>query len=207
MKTVAIIGNGSITNYSYILPLIKKHSFIIAADGGLNHCVQMQITPSLLIGDFDSVLETTLLQYPDLPSKRFPTDKDKTDLELAIDYAFENKAEKVFLFGALGNRIDHTLMNINLLYKNPGKIYIESEFETIVALKGNETIFCEKGQTLSIIPLNEVTKNVTTLGLKWDLNNFNFNERSYSISNKCLNTSFNITIGEGTLICCLIRKP
>lgn len=207
MKTAAIIGNGPITNYSEILPLIQKHSYIIAVDGGLEHCKYLGLTPSLLIGDLDSVSESTLLHYPHLMTKKYPKDKDKTDLELGIDYSFENNIDKAFLFGVLGNRIDHSLMNINLLYKFPGKLYIESEFETIFAIKGNQTIQCEKGQTLSIIPLNEMTENVTTIGLKWNLNNFNFNDRTYSISNECLSSSFNITIGKGSLICCLIRKP
>ena len=46
----------------------------------------------------------------------YPSDKDKTDLELALDFALTVAAERITVMGALGgSRLDHTLGNVMLL--------------------------------------------------------------------------------------------
>ena len=47
----------------------------------------------------------------------FPSEKDETDLELAIDWAIDQKPRNIYIFGATGGRMDHFLANIQLLQK------------------------------------------------------------------------------------------
>ena len=64
-------------------------STLIAVDSGLDHARSLQLKPDLLIGDLDSI-STSGLQWAsqqEIKVKEFPSDKDKSDFELALDYA------------------------------------------------------------------------------------------------------------------------
>src|SRR5699024_12092564 len=43
--------------------------------------------------------------------------KNETDLELALNKAYEVGAKKIYLFGITGGRLDHALINVQLLYE------------------------------------------------------------------------------------------
>jgi thiamine pyrophosphokinase len=201
--TFALIANGNIQQYETMIPLIKGHSCIIAVDGGIQHCHQMNLTPDMIIGDLDSAREDVLKQYLDVPIRKFPTHKDKTDLELALELIYKPEVEKITLFGALGKRTDHTLSNLHLIRRYPFKVFIESEIEVLFAFEGKIEIPCTPGQTISFIHLGNNTKGVTSKGLKWEMENQNFNKNNFSISNVCLTSFITISIKEGDLLCCL----
>ena len=58
---------------------------LVAVDGGLVHCVDLGVWPSVLLGDLDSA-PPALVEQANLHQVRlltFPADKDATDLELA----------------------------------------------------------------------------------------------------------------------------
>lgn len=91
--------------------------YIIAADSGIDTLENYTklfpfFKPNKIVGDFDSLSNKNILQkYPDIVSK-FPTDKDYSDTELALQEAFEyakkiNKKPFVTLIGGDGGRIDH----------------------------------------------------------------------------------------------------
>lgn len=201
--TIALIANGLIENAASLAPLVKKHSKIIAVDGGLVHCERMGIVPDLILGDLDSAEQKLIDRYPDVPSLRFSANKDETDTELAILEALTFHPEKIVLFGGLGKRIDHTLYNLNLLQRFAFNIEIESEEERIFPLKPKDVIETYPGQTVSLIPLTEPVSNVSSRGLKWELNQAAFNRNFMSISNISIGTSFTISYDQGCLICCL----
>ena len=79
---------------------------VIAADAGYRACQAAEITPDLLLGDFDS-----MDQPPDFPNVlRSPVEKDDTDTMLAVKTALQNECKEVFLYGGTGGaRLDHTL--------------------------------------------------------------------------------------------------
>lgn len=86
--------------------------FIIAADAGYRTCRALGILPDLLLGDFDS-----MDQPEDFPNvHRVPVEKDDTDTMLAVKTALAEGCEEVFLYGGTGgNRLDHTLANLQAL--------------------------------------------------------------------------------------------
>lgn len=200
--SIALIANGNIDNYSIIASKIGAHSRIIAVDGGLNHCLHMGISPEVIIGDLDSTTEKTLAYYAGVKILDFPREKDYTDLELALDYVCMEEQSKVVVYGALGGRLDHTLYNLNLLCRYPGRLYFETENEVVFALDNKTVIPCFVGQTISLLPLGSV-QDVTTRGLKWELHSQVFDKSFMSVSNICLNNSFEVQFSSGQLLCCL----
>ena len=86
MKTALIVGNGEETAKRIIENI--KYDYLICADGGLEKVSNYGIIPDIIIGDFDSVDGNVLKQYESkIPVKKFPSEKDFTDMELAVELA------------------------------------------------------------------------------------------------------------------------
>lgn len=204
-RSVALIANGAMHNFTLMAAVIKTYEWVVAVDGGLRRCKQMGIRPNLIIGDFDSAASGLLAQYADVPTERYPIEKNETDLELAITAANNAGADRIGIFGALEKRTDHALYNLHLMTRFPHKIVIETAIESIFTLTNNNEIKCSPGQLISLIPFGTIAKGVSTKGLKWDLNDTVLDKNCASISNMCLSNSILINIREGELICCLAR--
>jgi thiamine pyrophosphokinase len=202
---VALIANGEIRCYHQTKILLSAFEKIIAIDGGLEHCEKMGVMPSLIVGDLDSVSEQTLKKYPQVPLLKYPQEKDESDLELAIKNLLAQGIQSMVLFGVLGKRVDHLLSTLCLLARYPTNLKIESEEETIFCLQKQNTLQVIPGQTLSLMPLNQVT-GVNTQGLQWELKNAVLNKNFLSLSNICLTNSITINLQSGDLLCCLQKR-
>ena len=80
---------------------IPTSSTLIAVDSGLDHARSMQLKPDLLIGDLDSI-STSGLEWAykqEIEVREFPSDKDKSDFELALDYA-RGVSSRLFVIGS-----------------------------------------------------------------------------------------------------------
>lgn len=202
-SSTALIANGDIHDLDLIRSLIIQFPFIIAVDGGLVHCDRMKVLPNLIVGDFDSIPVEMLKQYQNIPMKRFPTEKNETDLELAVKIAFDRHPSKICLFGVLGKRLDHTISNLNLAGRYPDDIFIYNENELIFFVNDRKTIKCEPNQTISIISWNGKATGVSTQGLKWELNDALFDKDFFSQSNICLKDEAMISCKTGQLLVCI----
>ena len=65
---------------------------------------------------------------------KHPADKDKTDSELAINYAIAKGYKHILLFGVFGSRIDHLLTNIFALD------YLLNNEADVTIIEGNKEI-------------------------------------------------------------------
>lgn len=97
--------------------LYKKdqEEYLIAVDGGLNTIYEMNLVADLAIGDFDSC---DINEYNCYKEKiTYNKIKDESDLELAVIHAFKFNFEKIVIYNATGNRLDHFYASILLLNK------------------------------------------------------------------------------------------
>ena len=166
MKKCYIICASSI--YGYDLTKIKD-GFIIAVDGGYAHLLRANITPNIIIGDFDS-----LGYVPDGTNViSLCTDKDETDTFVAIEYAREQGYKEIDLIGGSGGRIDHTFANISLLL-HYAKLGLRVRFiaeENIVTVIYNDEITFDstmKGY-ISVLACTDVCSGVDITDLKYTL--------------------------------------
>ena len=95
-------------------PRELAEGFVIAADKGLDYALEAGISPEIVAGDFDSAKSA-------VPSGaeiiKFPPEKDYSDAELAAKIALERGFDELRLLCALGGRLDHTIANIQLIYR------------------------------------------------------------------------------------------
>lgn len=203
--STALIANGEINSHTQTKTLLSGFTQLVAVDGGLEHCDKMNITPHMIIGDLDSVSPSLLKKYSKVPTQIYPTQKNESDLELAVQEVFKQGIDSMAMFGVLGKRSDHLLYTLYLLTKYPSQLIIQSENETIFCLQNQNIITASPGQTLSLVPLGVVTE-VVTQGLKWDIQKATMDKTFMSLSNICLGSSFEVRLSSGPLLCFLQTK-
>jgi thiamine pyrophosphokinase len=205
-KRIAILCNGSLDHSPSTKARIQSFSFLAAVDGGTKHCKQLGLKPDLIIGDLDSSSPDVLNHYSHVPCMHFPKDKDETDLELALRELMQPDIAEITVFGALGSRIDHTLANIMLLTRFPGRLFIESPHERLFVIDKHIALACFVGQILSLIPLNGAATGIHTHGLKWNLSHRTLDKHFMGISNEAIESEVRISLEKGDLLCCLNLK-
>ena len=91
--------------------------FIIAADGGSQHCLALNLLPDILIGDLDSTSEPLRRDWEEKGVEiiSHPERKDETDLELALLQAQKQGVAEIHVYGVVGGRLDMTFANRMLL--------------------------------------------------------------------------------------------
>lgn len=202
MNKIAIVANGSHENLQAFLPYFKACDMVIGVDGGLNALNNLGVDPTIILGDYDSVESSLLESYKakDIPCVAFPTRKDATDSELAIDYAIKQDPQVLYLFGMTGKRLDHGLTNIHMLKKIPQdiKACMLDAYNEIYYCKQNFEIEGYKGRNLSIIPIAQQVSGIWTKGLDYPLKDevLNF-EESRGVSNVIVDEKVVITTTSG----------
>ena len=180
---------------------INEGDFIIAADKGYEYAQKLNLKVDLLIGDFDS-----LNQIPnDVEIIKLNPIKDDTDSLDAIKEGIKRGYKSFIIYGALGNRLEHSLANLSLMIylKNQGfagkiidngKIYIVLKDESITLPKRNEGY-------VSVFSISEKSKGVTLKNLKYELNNYELkNDVPLGIDNEYIGLTPEISVSDGMIL-------
>ena len=181
---------------------LQEASWVVAADSGLDQANRLQIRPDLVIGDMDSVTTEALAEAvaAGIKIERHPTDKDATDLELAINAASAAGYQRATIIGGTGGRMAHTIANAMLLIPERD---IELDWLTsharITALRTNQTgaYPVSDGPLLSVLAVGGPATCLST-GLRWPLDGAPLVSGSTrGISNEILGDAATIQITSG----------
>lgn len=208
---VLIVGSGSVESTELLQQTASLAQLLICADGGARYFMQSEMTPHVLLGDFDSIDASLLHAYEKegVELVKYPARKDYTDMELALDYAAEHGATRVFIMGAMGSRIDHSLSNLQLLHKLLEKGIrgvILNENNRVYLIQDKIKISRMEEYKLSLLPATPVVEGVTTEGLAWPLFNYTMKMGTgIGISNEFAEETATIRISSGRLYVILSR--
>lgn len=178
------------------------NSYIICADGGYAKAVAEDITPSVLIGDFDSYNGT-------LPENieiiKFPTHKDDTDTYLAISHAMQKGYSDITVVGGLGGRVDHTIANIQNIVsclRKGLRIKIADEQNKIFALENDEIVIPEeRGKKISVFAHGGTARGVSVSGTEYTLKDFDLHpDFPIGVSNEFIEKEAVIKVENGVLL-------
>jgi hypothetical protein len=86
-------------------------TLVVAADSGLDHALALGLHVDVVVGDLDSASAEgqAAARAAGSEFETHPTDKDATDLELALLSARDRGARRVTVVGGGGGRHDHLL--------------------------------------------------------------------------------------------------
>lgn len=204
MQKAFLFCNNNYDNFP--LDFRKLSGTIIAVDGGANFLCENKVFPDILIGDCDSVLPKNLkLLEKKSIVKKFPTDKNKSDTELALDYCVKNGFDDITLMNAINGALSHSLANLFLIEKYVVNSEINLHFinqkNEMFVVKDNINLPVKINSNISLIPLTNFVNVESTSGLKFPLKNEKlFRKSSRGISNKSLNKKISIKISSGILL-------
>ncbi len=159
-------------NLLLIISLKKVFTTIICADGGANSARKIGIIPDYIIGDLDSIQNSTLKYYQSKSKIIKFTRQNDTDVEKCLKFAISKKYFEVILLGVTGDRLDHTICNLGILIKffNHIKINLVSDRSFLISVNKSIRLKTIIGETISLYAFDNKTK-ITSSGLKYKLNN------------------------------------
>lgn len=202
MFHAVISANGTLEADGRLRALWREADLRIAADGGARNArLHLELAPHVLIGDLDSLDPETAAWLPEaVECLRFPTSKDQTDLELAVDLAAARGAEEVAILGALGGRIDQMLGNILLLARAP-RVRLADHAADLWLVRGETAIAGRTGDTVSLIPLSPAAEGIETEGLLYPLRGETLRLGSTrGISNELVDPEARVRLARGLLL-------
>ncbi|WP_280687201.1 thiamine diphosphokinase [Lentibacillus salicampi] len=205
---VAIIGNGP----QELMPDLSGYEAIIdvwiGADRGSLTLVENNITLDYAVGDFDSMraTEKNIVQSQADVFEQHPSEKNQTDLEIALEKAYALNPEKIYLFGVTGGRLDHSLINIQLLYSIMGRgiqgFIVDGQNQLTLSEPGRHKICHDKNYShISFIPYTRYVTGLTLEGFYYPLAEETISWGSTRcISNKLISDFGTFSYKEGILL-------
>lgn len=167
-----IIANGEIPSLEVVNKLVQNCDFIVACDGGLNHCNRLEIIPNLLCGDLDSIdsdlIDALNSEFTDLIQMH---NQEKSDLSKTLSYLKDEGFSSIDVIGIEGGRLDHQFGVWSCLIESDS--YASLHYEDFVLRRvPNETIRLQT-KLGKIVALHAIKpcKGVCIRGCKFTLNN------------------------------------
>jgi thiamine pyrophosphokinase len=202
-----ILVNGELEQPEVLRRRIRAAAFdlVLGADAGARHGITLDVTLDAVIGDFDSLLDSARQEIRNAEFITYPSEKDETDLELALLYAVQRDADQIVLVGVMGGRLEMSLANVLLLAHGSlraRRIEVWHGVQTGWLIKPpGEPVTGRPGDTLSLIPLGGAASGVTTEGLKYPLSDATLAVgTTRGISNQLENKDAHVALTAGLLL-------
>ena len=201
MERCVIVGGAEINNYDFIREKLYADDFVVFCDSGLKHLENLQVKPSLIVGDFDSHENPHL----DVETIVLPCEKDDTDTVYAVKEALSRGFDNFLLIGVIGARLDHTLGNVSILLflDSLGKKgYIIDDYSEMEIVSSEPVSICDDYSFFSLLNISGCAKGITITGAKYPLTNAEITcEYQYGVSNEVLSgqTAY-VSVLEGCLL-------
>ena len=178
----------------------KNGDLVIAADSGLLNAKTLGVTPSILLGDFDSLGEPD--ENAEVEIVRLPVEKDVTDTQAAVDLALEKGAREIVIIGGLSGRIDHSLSVLAILERLDAMhvhALATNGQNRARFLRNNSTLIARsKYRYLSLIAADPTVKGVSLEGCKYPLKKARLSRtHQYAISNELTGNCALIDVRRG----------
>lgn len=197
-KNIAVVINGEFPTNTEIINKIESAEIIIAIDGATNSLIDCGITPTISIGDFDSIKPS----YKDKVSQIVHAeDQNKTDLEKTLDWCIDNNYLSLCIFGISGKSEDHFLGNFFAIneYCDTIDCTIYTDYSIITPCIGKTLFDSFKGEIVSIISF-ESNNKVTSTNLEYLLDTYKLHPSARAIRNKSLGDSFTIESSKKLMV-------
>lgn len=195
-KTCVVIGAGPVRNLS-----VPADAFVICADGGLAAAANFNVTPDLIVGDFDSL---GIVPKGDNVVV-YPVEKDVTDSFIAIEEGLKRGFDRFVFYGCVGGRLDHTLANIQhlqYLAKHGAQGMLVGDKETLTVIKDAAVHFDAKRKGgVSVFSLSEKSEGVTIEGLFYEAKDIPLtNGFPLGVSNHFIGKPATVSVKNGVLL-------
>ncbi len=199
-QPVTLVGGGDASADDVKLAL-KQASTLVAADGGADLLVSMDLEPEAVIGDLDSLSAATKARIPQ--DRLFPIrEQDSTDFDKAVRSIL---TPVILGVGFLGARVDHQLAAFNVLARQSHvPCILIGAHEIVFLLPPELRVQLAAGEVVSLFPMAEA--RARSRGLEWPLDGLEMNPVGFiGTSNRAVGGEMWISTRTPTLLAMLPR--
>ncbi len=223
-----ILADGAFPTTKKRQELLRNAENIVCCDGATGKLLDFGREPVAIVGDMDSISPELKAQFA--AKIHQVTEQETNDLTKAVEYCIVQGFDEIAILGATGLREDHTLGNIALLadyaprlksvclltdygridafrsgmltddFAEPG---LDTKAPEVCATRdGNFTVARFEsfaGQQVSIFALTPESQ-VSSLGLKYPLENRNLTSWWQGSLNESAGEQFSLSINKGVLL-------
>lgn len=167
-RRALLFANGNLD--SGCLSDLRKTDLVIGVDRAAYWLIEHGVVPDVAIGDFDSVSKAELARIR-AESRKFlpyPSQKDETDLDLAVGYAVGILTSHIIIYGGTGTRLDHQTAALAILEKHASAgILLRDGHNEVFLLHRNVSVSKDPAYTyLSVLPVSR-SVTVSLSGVKY----------------------------------------
>lgn len=207
MRDIYIMAGGP-TEHVPDLTALNKPMIWVGVDKGISTLLAKGIMPDIVFGDFDSVDQASLKVIQHVEKYQYPAEKDDTDLALALDWALQQKPDRILIFGNTGGRMDHTLAGVQLLLQDNSLrsktiVQIVDESNVIAAfLPGVYSVAAlDSFKYISFFSMTAIVSDLTLRGFKYPLMNKELRlGDTLCVSNELILESGHFSFTDGILL-------
>ena len=211
---MVIICDGQFPKTEYPRYLIRTADFTICCDGALSKYLRnskgifgTEKTPDLVIGDMDTLPSSLQKKYSDIIIRE--SEQEHNDQTKAVRWAIANleDLDHIYILGATGGRIDHTIGNASLLMEYTRMFDLEEKGISIEMVSDNGTAFavndtveidCGIGRSVSIFSPDN-TLNIRSAGLEYPTDNVVFDNWWKATLNKASQDTVRLTFSHRSI--------
>jgi thiamine pyrophosphokinase len=193
--------------------LLPHGALVVAADSGLDLARRLGVAVDLVVGDFDSAdpAGVAAAAAGGARLERHPTDKDATDLELALEAVLHLGRSPVLVLGGAGwDRLDHLVANFLLIASPryaPLRLRWRAKEAEVAPVHGRLELAGAPGDLLTLLPVGGPASGVSTAGLRWPLLGETLPAWSTrGVSNEFVAALASIAVADGVLVAIHTRR-
>lgn len=206
--TFAVVLVGGAVPEQRLLSGCDNAELVIAADGGVRIARTHGLPIDAVVGDLDSATDGDLAwaRAEGAEVVQFPEDKERTDLELALDRADAAGVDRIIAVGVDGGRLDHELGNwAAVSATRSALVEVHTAHGTALILHGEGHRRAEltgaEGDVVSLLARAGDAVGVTTEGLRWPLSDATLTPTgTRGISNEFVGSSASVEVDRGILL-------
>jgi|TARA_B000000609_G_scaffold100520_1_gene76879 thiamine pyrophosphokinase len=201
MVRVLIIGNSDLPERNLVNDLIDSSDKIIACDGAVERCLDASINVDYVVGDMDSLENTTLAELSKMGIEvQKLDDQNNNDLQKAINFSSEIGADRINIIGVEGGSNQHQFASYWCLFETEVECYIHLSDSIVSMVKnGRVKLSIEKEKEFSIFAIGDCD-GVNVSGGKWQLSNEKLTPNSRGLHNLANDETITISCNNGMLL-------
>ena len=205
-KSVLMFANGSLPNGAIVNDLIESCDSVVACDGGGNHCLEYDLTPDYLTGDFDSI-ETPALEKFKIQGTQIieMPNQNKSDLSKTLQWLESSGVKSIDVVGIEGGRLDHQFGVWSSLIESESYATLHyDEFILYRIPNSQKTIQTDIGKIVSLHPIS-ACEDVEITGCEFELNGEMMSIGTRGIHNVATSEIVRISKSSGELLLLMER--
>ncbi len=202
-----------------LVPIVRSADRVVAVDSGCDVAHRLGLVVDVLVGDLDSVSPGALRRASAQGAVvvQHPSDKDRTDFELALSLACDRVAaddgraatrHRLVVLGTASGRVDHLLATVGTLAGAPTDRWqvdvVLDDHHVVVVGPGRTDLPGSVGDTVSLVALGPGAQVRSTGGLLWPLRDERLEALAgRGVSNRVDSAPAWIDVAEGRLLAIL----